>query len=140
MRQNKALIMEFVVGIILVGVGLGTRFEYYSTLIFAMGCGLAAGSARQIARILYWNHPKHREAYEEKKWEAHINSVDERKQYLQMKAGHISAQIMLFVLLILGFVLALFRAEVWVIGMIFILFVFLCATDIVALRILEKRM
>ena len=28
--------------------------------------------------------------YEAKKKEAHINSVDERKQYLRMKAGHVT--------------------------------------------------
>ena len=114
MRQNKALIIEFVIGIILAGVGLGTEFDYYSTLIFATGFGLAAGSVRQILRIWYWNSPGRRDEYEMKKREAYINSVDERRKFLQMKASQISAWIMLFVLL-------------WV-------------SDVAAFRYLEKRM
>ena len=89
MRQNKALIIEFVIGIILAGVRLGTEFNYYSTLIFATGFGLAS------VRI---------------------------------------------VLLLLDFVLALLRAEAWVTGMVFVLFVLLWVSDVAAFRYLEKRM
>ena len=92
MRQNKALIIEFVIGIILAGVRLGTEFDYYSTLIFATGFGLA------------------------------------------------SVRIMLIVLLLLDFVLALLRAEAWVTGMVFVLFVLLWVSDVAAFRYLEKRM
>ncbi len=140
MKQNKALVVEFVIGIILAGVGLGTRIDYYSIMLFAMGFGLAAGSVRQIFHIMYWNSPKHREEYEEKKREAYIDSIDERRQYLRMKAAQASAQIMLVTLLLLAFLLALFRAQAWVIGMVFMLFLVLCVSDIVVFRFLEKRM
>lgn len=140
MRRNKALIIEFVIGIILIGVGAGTQFDYYSTLIFAMGVGLAAGSARQIFHIWYWNKSGRHDEYEMKKREAYINSVDERRQFLQMKAAQISAQIMLVVLLVLDFALALFRAEPWVIGMVFVLFLLFWMSDVAIFRYLEKRM
>lgn len=140
MRQNKALIIEFVTGIILIGAGVGTRIDYYSTLIFAMGVGLAVGSVRQMLHIWYWNRPGRRDEYEIKKREAYINSVDERRRFLQMKAAQISAQIMLVVLLVLDFALALFRAEPWVIGMVFVLFLLFWGSDVAVFRYLEKKM
>lgn len=140
MRQNKALIIEFVTGIILIGAGVGIRIDYYSTLIFAMGVGLAVGSVRQMFHIWYWNRPGRRDEYEIKKREAYINSVDERRRFLQMKAGQISAQIMLGVLLVLDFALALFRAEPWVTGMVFVLFLLFWGSDVAVFRYLEKKM
>jgi hypothetical protein len=44
------------------------------------------------------------------------------------------------VLLLLDFVLALLRAEAWVTGMVFVLFVLLWVSDVAAFRYLEKRM
>lgn len=140
MRQNKVLIIEFVIGIILIGMGAGIRIDYYSTLIFAMGVGLAVGSARQIFHIWYWNKPSRHDEYEMKKREAYINSVDERRRFLQMKAAQISAQIMLVVLLVLDFALALLRAEAWVTGMVFVLFLLFWMSDVAIFRYLEKRM
>lgn len=114
--------------------------DYYSTMVFSMGFGLIAASVAQIIRITYWKNPKRQEAYEAKKQEAHINSVDERKQYLRMKAGHITYQIMTLLLLILSLILALIRVDVWVIAMIFLLFVVQWVIGIIVYRILEKKM
>lgn len=57
-----------------------------------------------------------------------------------MKAGHVAYQIMTIFLLLIAFILALFRAEAWVIGMIFSLFIFQWVVGTVVYRILEKRM
>lgn len=57
-----------------------------------------------------------------------------------MKAGHITYQIMTFLLLLLAFMLSLFRAEAWIIVMIFLLFVFQWLVGFIAYRILEKKM
>lgn len=140
MNDKKPFIIQFVIGIVLIGGGLLTQFDYYSTMIFAMGCGLAFISLAQIVRIIYWQNPKRQAVYEEKKQEAHINSIDERKQYLRMKAGHVTYQIMTFFLLLIAVILALFRAEAWVIGMIFLLFILQWVVGNMAYRILEKRM
>lgn len=140
MKDKKPFVIQLAVGAVLICGGLLTRFDYYSTMLLAMGCGLAFGSIAQIARIAYWQNPKREAEYAEKKQEAYINSVDERKQYLRMKAGYVAYQIMTVCLLIIAAILALFRAEAWVIGMIFLLFVFQWAVGIVAYRILEKRM
>ena len=67
MKDKKPFIIQFVVGAILIGGGLLTQFDYYSTMLFAMGCGLAFGSIAQIVRIVYWQNPKRQAEYEEKK-------------------------------------------------------------------------
>ncbi len=140
MKDKKPFTIQLVIGVILIGGGLITQFDYYSTMLFAMGCGLAFSSIVQTVRIVYWQNPKRQTLFEEKKQEAHINSIDERKQYLRMKAGYVTYQIMTFSLLLIAFVLALFRVEAWVIGMIFSLFIFQWLVGIIVYRILEKRM
>lgn len=140
MKDKKPFIIQLVIGVILIGGGLITQFDYYSTMLFAMGCGLAFSSIVQTVRIVYWQNPKRQTLFEEKKQEAHINSIDERKQYLRMKAGCVTYQIMTFSLLLIAFVLALFRVEAWVIGMISSLFIFQWLVGIIVYRILEKRM
>lgn len=140
MKENRALVMELAVGILLIGVGLATQVEYYSTMVFSGGVGLAFGSTVHLFRSFYWNRPANRMEYERKKQEAYIDRVDERKRLLRMKAGHVSAQIMLIVLLLLDFVLALLRVEAWVIGMVAALFLTFCVMYDVSYYILEKRM
>lgn len=140
MKQNKALVIEFVIGILLAGAGLAMQIDYYSTMVFAMGCGLAGGAGHNMVRILYWTRPERRADYEERKREERIDRLDERKQYMRMKAGQVSMQIMLCVLLLLDLVLALFRVQTWVIGMIALLFLLLCTSYNAVYRLLEKRM
>lgn len=112
MKEKKPFVIEILVGIGLVCVSFFVKADYYSTMIFSMGVGIMAASIVQIIRITYWQNPKRYAEYEAKKKEAHINSVDERKQYLRMKAGHVTYQIMTFSLLILSLILALVRVEV----------------------------
>lgn len=140
MKEKKPFVIEILVGIGLVCVSFFVKADYYSTMIFSMGVGIMAASIVQIIRITYWQNPKRYAEYEVKKREAHINSVDERKQYLRMKAGHVTYQIMTFSLLILSLILALIRAEVWITAMIFLLFVFQWLVGVIVFRILEKRM
>lgn len=140
MKEKKPFIIQFAIGIILAAVGLATEFDYYSNLIFAMGCGVASSSAIQLIRIIYWNSPKRHLKYQEKKKDEHINLVDERKQFLRMKAGHITYQIMAFAMLMLSFILTLFRAEAWVIATMFLLFIAQWALGMIVYHILEKRM
>ena len=140
MKEKKPFVIDILVGIGLVCVSFFVKADYYSTMIFSMGVGIMAASIVQIIRITYWQNPKRYAEYEAKKKEAHINSVDERKQYLRMKAGHVTYQIMTFSLLILSLILALVRVEVWIIAMIFLLFVLQWLVGVIVFRILEKRM
>lgn len=140
MKEKKPFVIEILVGIGLVCVSFFVKADYYSTMIFSMGVGIMAASIVQIIRITYWQNPKRYAEYEVKKREAHINSVDERKQYLRMKAGHVTYQIMTFSLLILSLILVLIRVEVWITAMIFLLFVLQWLVGVIVFRILEKRM
>lgn len=140
MKDRKPFIIEVFAGIILISVSFFVKNDYYSTMVFSAGFGIVAASVMQIIRLTYWKNPKRQEAYEAKKREAHINSVDERKQYLRMKAGHITYQIMTFLLLILSFILALIRAEAWIIAMIFLLFILQWVIGTIVYRILQKKM
>ena len=139
MKEKKPFIIEILVGIGLVCVSFFVKADYYSTMILSMGVGIMAASIVQIFRITYWQSPKRYAEYEAKKKEAHINSVDERKQYLRMKAGHVTYQIMTFSLLILSLILVLIKVEVWIIAMIFLLFVLQWLLGNIVFRILEKR-
>ncbi len=136
MKEKKPFVIQFVIGVILIGVGLLLQVDYYSAMLFAMGCGLAFSSIVNTVRIVYWQNPKRQDVYQRKKQEAHINSIDERKQYLRMKAAY---QIMTVFLILLAFILALFRAEVWVIGMVFLLFIFQWAVGTIVYRMIEKK-
>ena len=140
MKEKKPFVIEILEGIGLVCVSFFVKADYYSTMIFSMGVGIMAASIVQIFRITYWQNPKRYAEYEVKKREAHINSVDERKQYLRMKAGHVTYQIMTFSLLILSLILALVRVEVWIIAMIFLLFVLQWLVGVIVFHMLEKRM
>ena len=123
MKNKKLFIFEILISAILIGVSFLVKSNYYLTMFFSMGIGIMVASAVQLIRIIYWENPKRNKEYEEKKQEAHINSVDERKQYLRMKAGHVTYQIMTFSLLILSLILAFIRVEAWVTAMIFLLFI-----------------
>ena len=140
MKEKKPFAIEILVGIGLVCVSFFVKADYYSTMIFSMGVGIMVASIVQIFRITYWQNPKRYAEYEVKKREAHINSVDERKQYLRMKAGHVTYQIMTFSLLILSLILALIRVEAWIIAMIFLLFILQWLVGVIAFHMLEKRM
>ena len=140
MKNKKPFIIEILISAILIGVGFLVKNSYYSTMIFSMGIGIMAASAVQLIRIIYWENPKRNKEYEAKKQEAHINRVDERKQYLRMKAGHVTYQIMTFSLPILSLILALIRVEAWVTAMILLLFILQWAIGIIVFRVLEKKM
>ena len=139
MKNKKLFIFEILISAILIGVSILVKSNYYLTMFFSMGIGIMVASAVQLIRIIYWENPKRNKEYEEKKQEAHINSVDERKQYLRMKAGHVTYQIMTFSLLILSLILAFIRVEAWVTAMIFLLFIFQWAIGIIVFRVLEKK-
>ncbi len=63
MKEKKAFMIEFVIGVILIGVGLILQIDYYSSMLFAMGCGLAFSSIVNTVRIIYWQNPKRQNAH-----------------------------------------------------------------------------
>ena len=140
MKSKMPFLIDIFLGIVLFALSFFLKDEYYSSMLQAAGVGLVAASLVSILRMSYWESPKHREEYELRKREAHINSVDERKQYLRMKSGHISYQLMCLVLFVLAFALALFKAPAWVIAMVFLLSVSQYLLGIAVFHWLEKRL
>lgn len=140
MKEKRPFIIEIIISIVFIAIGLATNFDYYSTLIFAVGCGIASGAIAQIVRITYWKRPQRQAEYETKKREAYINRVDERKQLLRAKSGQIAYQIMVFILLLLTFILAVLRVEPWVSLMVFLLAILQWGIGIAVFHVLQKRM
>ncbi len=70
--------------------------------------------------------------------ENHINSVDERKVFLRMRAGSLVYQLMTFVYLFITFILSLLHIEAWIIGIIFGLFLLQTFLGIVLYKHFEK--
>lgn len=140
MKERMPFIADIIVGALLLAAGLTVQVDYYDTMIFSAGVGLMTAGLVHLLRVIYWQAPQRQAEYQARRQEAHINAVDERKQFLRMKAGHIAYQIMLVLLFILAMILALVRAEAWIILMIFLLAVFQWGIGVIVFRILEKRM
>ncbi len=134
MKKKLSFIIEIIIGIIFICFGYFViDTDYYSTLFYAMGFGLAFASCVQLLKIYYYEMPKNKEKLE------NINSVDERKVFLRMKAGSLVYQLMTFVYLFVAFVLALLHIEAWIIGIIFGLFLLQTFLGIVLYKHFEKH-
>ncbi len=140
MKDKKSYIITIVIGIVLFIVGLLTKFDYYSSLICAMGWGMTLSSMVHLLLTMYWQNPKRHSEYEAKMREAHIDKVDERKQYLRMKAGYITYQIMAFASLSISFIFALIRVSIWATGIAFLLFILHWVVGFVVYRDLERKL
>lgn len=140
MKKKLSFIIEIIIGIIFICFGYFViNTGYYSTLFYAMGFGLAFASCVQLLKIYYYETPKNKEKLENINREIIINSVDERKVFLRMKAGSLVYQLMTFVYLFVAFVLALLHIEAWIIGIIFGLFLLQTFLGIVLYKHLEKH-
>ena len=132
MKKKLSFIIEIIIGIIFICFGYFViDTDYYATLFYAMGFGLAFASGVQLLKICYYEMPKNREN--------HINNVDERKIFLRMKAGSLVYQLMTFVYLFVAFVLALLHIEAWIIGIIFGLFLLQTFLGIILYKHFEKH-
>ena len=137
MKKKISFIIEIIIGIIFICFGYFViDSDYYSTLFYAMGFGLAFASCVQLLKIYYYEMPKNKEKLE------NINREiisDERKVFLRMKAGSLVYQLMTFVYLFVAFVLALLHIEAWIIGIIFGLFLLQTFLGIVLYKHFEKH-
>ena len=140
MKKKLSFIIEIITGIIFICFGYFViDTDYYSTLFYAMGFGLAFASCVHLLKIYYYEMPKNKEKLENINRENHINSVDERKVFLRMKAGSLVYQLMAFVYLFVAFVLALLHIEAWIIGIIFGLFLLQTFLGIALYKHFEKH-
>lgn len=139
MKKKLPFIIESILGIILVCFGYFIiDIDYYSTLFYAMGFGFVLVSCIQLFKICYYQMPLNKEKLENIDRENHINSVDERKVFLRMKAGSLAYQLMTFVYIFVTFVLALLHVEVWMMGILFGLFLLQTLLGFVLYKHFEK--
>lgn len=119
MKTSDKIILGvyIVIGIVLLIIGVTVHIDYYSTLIFAMGFGLALSSILQLVRFHYNTKPENIEAYREKIHQQQINLKDERKVQLRNRAGYLTWAITMILCFIASFIAAIFRAEPWMIGL-----------------------
>lgn len=110
MKQEGKLpfIIEIALGIVFICLGYFIiDTDYYSMLILALGVGLVFASGVQLFKIYYYEMPQNKDRSESIDRENHINSVDERKIFLRMKAGSLVNQLMTLAYLIIAFVLVI---------------------------------
>lgn len=141
MKQEGKLpfIIEIALGIVFICLGYFIiDTDYYSMLILALGVGLVFASGVQLFKIYYYEMPQNKDRSESIDRENHINSVDERKIFLRMKAGSLVNQLMTLAYLIITFVLALFHVETWMIAVIFGLFLLQSVLGVVLYKHFEK--
>ena len=78
MKKKLPFIIEIIIGIIFICFGYFViDTDYYSTLFYAIGLGLAFASGVQLLKICYYEMPKNKEKLENINRENHINNVDE---------------------------------------------------------------
>lgn len=141
MKRKLPFFIEIVIGTIFVCTGFFIiETEYYSSLFSAIGFGLLFASCIQLFKMYYYEMPANKEKFEKMQKERYINSIDERKAFLRMRAGSLVYQIMTFILLLTGFALSLLHTEIWIIIMIFCLFLFQTILGLLIYKHLEKKM
>ena len=65
MKKKLSFIIEIIIGIIFICLGYFViDTDYYSTLFYAMGFGLAFASGVQLLKICYYEMPKNKEKLE----------------------------------------------------------------------------
>lgn len=140
MKEKLPFIIYIGIGAVLMAASLPHMDGYYGNMVFWVGFGTVCAESVQLFKYCWWRAPAHKDAYEAKRQEAHINAVDERKQMLRMRAGYLVNQLMFWILLGLDFVLALLKAPAWIILILFVLWIFQYIVGIVIYHHLEKRL
>lgn len=120
MKKSDKIILGIyiVIGIAMIIIGAVMNVDYYSSMIFAMGVGIATSSCIQFLRYYHNTRPGNVDAYQKKLKEQQIELRDERKVQLRNRAGYLTWAITMIGCFAASFMAALFRAEAWVIGLL----------------------
>lgn len=120
MKKSDKIILGIyiVIGIAMIIIGAVMNVDYYSSMIFAMGVGIATSSCIQFLRYYHNTRPGNVDAYQKKLKEQEIELRDERKVQLRNRAGYLTWAITMIGCFAASFMAALFRAEARVIGLL----------------------
>ncbi|HFL2412219.1 TPA: hypothetical protein ACG3O0_000906 [Clostridioides difficile] len=147
MKKNMLYvgIIYFICGILLVLLATFTEFSFEAFIWGLSGAALGPGVC-MILQYMYWSKPERAVDYEEKIKNQRIEMNDERRIMLRDKAGHITNQIMCYVLVILIFIvsiLSVFSVMViskWVLVVLGLLILFQFICSVVVYNKLDKRL
>ncbi len=121
-RKNVLILGAYLIlGVVLIAVGLKIDMDYYSTLIFATGFGMAANAAVNLIREYHRTRPENKAAYEQKRKEQMINLKDERKILLRYKAGYRTMQLSVLLCFFGAGILAWLRVDVKIMTVLFVM-------------------
>ena len=120
MKKSDKIILGIyiVIGIAMIIIGAVMNVDYYSSMIFAIGVGIATSSCIQFLRYYHNTRPGNVDAYQKKLKEQEIELRDERKVQLRNRAGYLTWAITMIGCFAAAFIAALFRAEEWVVGLL----------------------
>lgn len=117
MRKSDRMILLVycAVGMILIGAGIITDIDYYSTLMFSLGFALIFSSVLQFYRFYRDSKPENAEKAEARQRQQKIDLNDERKIQLRAKSGYLVWAATMAGCFAASFIAALFRANPWII-------------------------
>lgn len=120
MKKSDKIILgiDIVIGFAMIIIGIVMNVDYYSSMIFGMGVGLAMNSCVQFLRHYHNTRPENVDAYQKRLKEQQIELRDERKVQLRNRAGYLTWAITMIGCFAAAFIAALFRAEAWVVGLL----------------------
>ena len=77
MKEKLPFIIYIGIGAVLMAASLPHMDGYYGNMVFWVGFGTVCAESVQLFKYCWWRAPAHKDAYEAKRQEAHINAVDE---------------------------------------------------------------
>ena len=106
------------IGVAMIIIAAVMNVDYYSSMILAMGVGMATSSCIQFFRYYHNTRPENVDAYQKRLKEQQIELRDERKVQLRNRAGYLTWAITMTGCFVAAFIGALLRAELWIISLL----------------------
>ena len=106
------------IGVAMIIIAAVMNVDYYSSMILAMGVGMATSSCIQFFRYYHNTRPENVDAYQKRLKEQQIELRDERKVQLRNRAGYLTWAITMTGCFVAAFIAALLRAELWIISLL----------------------
>lgn len=120
MKKSDRIILGIyiMIGVAMIIIAAVMNVDYYSSMILAMGVGMATSSCIQFFRYYHNTRPENVDAYQKRLKEQQIELRDERKVKLRNRAGYLTWAITMTGCFVAAFIAALLRAELWIISLL----------------------
>ena len=87
-RENRGVVVLFLIGCLLIAAGIFLDIDYYSSIMIGCGAAMSLNCLANWIRNYYHNRPENIEAYQKKKKQQDIDLKDERMIYIRYKSGY----------------------------------------------------